>query len=113
MLTDEVDTNIKIIPIGGNKMIKILVICGTGVATSTMVKEKIREWLEKEKLIHQVSLFQSSVAEAVNQYDTYDIVISTTIVPDEMKDYVIDGTPFISGLGGEEMYQIIREKVFS
>ncbi|API93240.1 PTS galactitol transporter subunit IIB [Virgibacillus pantothenticus] len=90
---------------------KILVICGTGVATSTIVIERLKDWLEKENLANKVTLFQSSVANEIGRLDTYDMVVSTTIVPDEKKDKVIDGVPLLSGIGTEETYQRIREKI--
>ncbi|NBJ68177.1 MULTISPECIES: PTS sugar transporter subunit IIB [Clostridia] len=91
---------------------KILVMCGTGVATSTIAIERLKAWLEKENSANKVTLFQSSVANEIGRLDTYDMVVSTTIVPDEKKDKVIDGVPLLSGIGTEETYQRIREERF-
>ncbi|MFC3040742.1 PTS sugar transporter subunit IIB [Virgibacillus xinjiangensis] len=92
-------------------MKKVLVICGTGIATSTIVIEKLKKWLMQEKLIDQVELHQGKVAEAVDQRKDYDFIVSTTIVPDYMKEHVIDGVPLLSGVDVDEVYQSIRERI--
>lgn len=92
-------------------MKKLLIMCGTGVATSTVVTGKVKEWLEEEGLTNQVQLYQSKVADEVNRIDEYDVVVSTTLVPDNIKDKVIDGVPLLTGIGIDEMYNQIKEKI--
>ena len=70
-------------------MKKMLIMCGTGVATSTIVTGKVKKWLKENDLENSVQLFQSKVADEMNKIDNYDVVISTTIVPDKIKDKVI------------------------
>jgi len=92
-------------------MKKLLIMCGTGIATSTVVTGKVKEWLEKEGLTNQVQLYQSKVADEINRIDEYDIVVSTTLVPDNIRDKVIDGVPLLTGIGIDEMYSQIKEKL--
>ncbi|MFC2948359.1 PTS sugar transporter subunit IIB [Virgibacillus sediminis] len=92
-------------------MKKVLVICGTGIATSTIVIEKLKKWLVQENLNDQVELHQGKVAEAVDKQKDYDFIVSTTIVPDHMKENVIDGVPLLSGMGDDEVYRSIRERI--
>lgn len=91
-------------------MKKLLIMCGTGVATSTIVTNKVKEWLKEKGLTDQVKLYQSKVADEMNKIDNYDIVVSTTVVPDSIKDRVIMGLPLLTGIGTEEMYAEIEKE---
>lgn len=90
---------------------KLLVICGTGVATSTVVMGKLKTWLDQQGLTKDVTLYQSKVAEEVNHIDDYDIVVSTTLVPDSIKEKVIDGVPLLTGIGADKVYNEIKENI--
>ncbi|WP_195513753.1 PTS sugar transporter subunit IIB [Enterococcus sp. 1001283B150225_161107_E12] len=92
-------------------MKKLLIMCGTGVATSTVVTNKVKEWLKENGLTEQVKLYQSKVADEMNKIDEYDIVVSTTVVPDSIKDRVIMGLPLLTGIGTEAMYAEIEKKI--
>ncbi len=92
-------------------MKKLLIMCGTGVATSTIVTNKVKEWLKEKGLTDQVKLYQSKVADEMNKIDNYDIVVSTTVVPDSIKDRVIMGLSLLTGIGTEEMYAEIEKKI--
>ncbi|EOH64685.1 PTS sugar transporter subunit IIB [Enterococcus mundtii] len=92
-------------------MKKLLIMCGTGVATSTVVTNKVKEWLKEKGLTEQVKLYQSKVADVMNKIDEYDIVVSTTVVPDSIKDRVIMGLPLLTGIGTEAMYAEIEKKI--
>ncbi|MDB7087875.1 PTS sugar transporter subunit IIB [Enterococcus mundtii] len=92
-------------------MKKLLIMCGTGVATSTVVTNKVKEWLKVKGLTEQVKLYQSKVADEMNKIDEYDIVVSTTVVPDSIKDRVIMGLPLLTGIGTEAMYAEIEKKI--
>ena len=74
-------------------MKKLLIICGTGIATSTVVKGKVEEWLKANNLSQEVKIYQSKVSDEINRIDEYDIVLSTTLVPNNIKDKVNDDVP--------------------
>ncbi|MGX7148961.1 PTS sugar transporter subunit IIB [Enterococcus ureasiticus] len=92
-------------------MKKMLIMCGTGVATSTIVTNKVKEWLKNKGYENDVRLYQSKVADEMNRIDDYDIIVSTTVVPDKIKDKIIMGLPLLTGIGMEEMYQEIEAKI--
>lgn len=92
-------------------MKKLLIMCGTGVATSTVVTNKVKEWLGEKGLSDQVRLYQSKVADEMNRIDDYDIIVSTTVVPDSIKDKIIMGLPLLTGIGTDEMYAEIEKKI--
>lgn len=92
-------------------MKKILVMCGTGVATSTVVMSKLKNWLNEKKLSDNVRLYQSKISDEMNKIDDYDIVISTTVVPDSIKDKVIMGLPLLTGIGIDAMFNTIETQI--
>ena len=85
-------------------MKKLLVICGAGHATSTIAVSKINKWLEAENYTDQVKIYQSKIADELNKMDDYDAVVSTTIVPDSVKDKVINGLGLLTGIGADKIF---------
>ncbi|TSO25694.1 PTS galactitol transporter subunit IIB [Lactobacillus sp. LL6] len=92
-------------------MKKLMVMCGSGVATSTVVMGKLKAWLSDQGLDKKVTLYQSKVAEEVNHLDDYDVIVSTTLVPDNVKDKVINGVPLLTGVGASNVYDKIKEEI--
>ncbi len=92
-------------------MKKLLIMCGTGVATSTVVTNKVKDWLESTGLSTEVHLYQGKIADELGNLNDYDIVISTTIVPSEHKDSVIMGLPLLTGIGIDDLFATIRERI--
>ncbi|MBB5180933.1 PTS system galactitol-specific IIB component [Planomicrobium koreense] len=92
-------------------MKKLLIMCGTGIATSTVVKGKVEEWLKENNLNQEVKIYQSKVSDEINRIDEYDVVLSTTLVPDKIKDKVINGVPLLTGIGIESMYEKVLAEI--
>ena len=92
-------------------MKKVLIICEIGIATSSIVMEKVRTWLEENDYIDRVELSHGIAAEEIPHLDEYDIVISTTKVGDEHKDKVINGVPILSGRDVENVYSVLEAKL--
>lgn len=92
-------------------MKKLLIMCGTGIATSTVVKGKVEEWLKENNLSQEVKIYQSKVSDEINRIDEYDVVLSTTLVPDRIRDKVIDGVPLLTGIGIDTMYEKVLAEI--
>jgi PTS system galactitol-specific IIB component len=87
------------------KTYTIVVSCGTAIATSTHVSIKLKELLaEHGLLIHTI---QCRVSEVTDYADLADLVVTTAQVPFELKVPVINGLPFLTGLGIEEVIKEI------
>ncbi|OON92069.1 MAG: PTS galactitol transporter subunit IIB [Epulopiscium sp. Nele67-Bin002] len=86
----------------------LLVICGAGHATSTIAVSKINKWLAAEGLTNEVKIVQSKIADELNRIDQYDAVVSTTIVPDSIKDKVINGLALLTGVGVDGVFANIK-----
>ena len=51
------------------------------------------------------------MAEEVNRIDDYDVVISTTVVPDSIKDKVIMGLPLLTGMGLDALWSDLKSQL--
>ena len=90
-------------------MKKILVICGTGVATSTVEAVKIQEHCASQGI--QISIAQGKVMDLVRGVEGYDLIVATTPIPESIKIPVIQGLSFLTGIGVERTLEDIVEAV--
>lgn len=92
-------------------MKNLLIMCGAGHATSTIAVSKVNKWLSDEKLTDQVKIYQYKIADELNKIDSYDVVVSTTIVPDSIKAKVINGLPLLTGVGLNEFFAELKKRL--
>lgn len=92
-------------------MKKLLIVCGAGHATSTIAVAKVSRWIEKEGYTNDIKIYQSKIADELNRIDDYDAVISTTIVPDSIKDKVINGLPLLTGVGVTGLFDELKNRL--
>lgn len=79
-------------------MKKVIVACGTGIATSTVVCVKIKEALQKANV--QAEVIQCKVAEIDSKISGADLVVTTTSYTND-KVPVIRALSFLTGIGVE------------
>lgn len=85
----------------------VLVICGTGVATSTVVATIIREHCAAKGI--DVDVQQGKVMDLLRAIPDVDVIVATTQVPDSVTVPVVAGLPFLTGIGKEAaLDEIIR-----
>lgn len=94
-------------------MKKLLIMCGTGIATSTVVVGKVNNWLKENDLDSKVKVYQSKISDELGRIDEYDIIISTTLVPDKLKEKVIDGVPLLTGINVNTMYDRLKTEILA
>lgn len=85
---------------------RILVVCGTGVATSTVVVAKVRAFCEANGL--QATISQGAVADLVSGRANADFIVATTQIPSSVTIPVIQGLPFLTGMGVDAVQEQIR-----
>lgn len=85
-------------------MKKIMIMCGTGVATSTIAVSRVREWLEEKGYDREVQVYQSRIMDQLDKLDSYDVIISTAVLPESSTHQIINGMPILTGQGIEEFY---------
>jgi PTS system galactitol-specific IIB component len=76
---------------------RVLIVCGTGVATSTVVADKVRRHLESCGIAATVD--QTKVSELHRGAAGYDVIVSTTQVRGDVGVPVVAGLPFLTGIG--------------
>ncbi|SFC92078.1 PTS sugar transporter subunit IIB [Klenkia taihuensis] len=88
---------------------KVLVICGTGVATSTVVATKIRESLASRGL--DVDVQQGKVMDLLSGSAQADLIVATTQIPDSVAIPVVAGLPFLTGMGVDAVLDDIAARL--
>jgi galactitol PTS system EIIB component len=88
------------------KVYRIVVSCGTAIATSTHVAIKVKELLKERGI--EVMTTQCRVVEIPSYAPDADLVISTAQVPFKIDVPVVDGIPFLTGLGVKEVVDKIE-----
>lgn len=91
-------------------MKRVLVACGNGIATSTVVASKIREYCEANGCPIQIT--QCKVTEVHGKGNDYDLVVTSGKFKDEdVKTPVIMAINLLTGIGEEDTLQQILEAV--
>ncbi|GAB3055740.1 PTS sugar transporter subunit IIB [Salinicoccus sesuvii] len=81
-------------------MKRILVACGTAIATSTVVAKKIEEVFKSKG--HDVQVDQCKASEAPSKAANFDLIVATTPVGNVGGTPVIQSISFLTGIGMEE-----------
>jgi PTS system galactitol-specific IIB component len=85
--------------------IKILVVCGSGVATSMHAAYKLREYFKKERI--PVIIDGAGNNELAGRIKNYDIVVSNAQVTVNTDKPVFNAVPLLTGIGEKELVQKI------
>lgn len=83
-------------------MKRILVVCGMGVATSTVANKTITDYLQIKGI--KATITQAKVTEMAGYAGQVDVVVlmaNGAIVPETMNAPVVKGLPFLTGVGKE------------
>jgi galactitol PTS system EIIB component len=87
--------------------VKILVVCGSGVATSMHAAYKLREFFEKQKL--PVAIDGAGNNELAGRLGAYDIILSNSQVTVKTDKPVFSAIPLLTGVGERElMSQVLQ-----
>ncbi len=82
---------------------RLLVSCGTGIATSTLAADKIKRLLKARGIdVTTQSCKAAEVASKISSYRPHAI-ISTTQVPVKVPVKVFNGLPLLSGIGADKL----------
>jgi PTS system galactitol-specific IIB component len=85
--------------------VRILVACGTAIATATYVAEKVKKILEKYGIKGEV--YQAKAQEVnyfVKMLGKINLILTTTFVQVENKNIpVLNAMPFLTGLGEADL----------
>ncbi|HHV18010.1 MAG TPA: PTS sugar transporter subunit IIB [Thermoanaerobacterales bacterium] len=88
---------------------KIVIACGTGIATSTVVADKIADICKQEGIKAEIS--QCKVTELKSYVHGADLIVSTTIIGNKYDVPIINGLSFITGIGEDETLKKIVDEL--
>ncbi|WQH19859.1 PTS sugar transporter subunit IIB (plasmid) [Lactiplantibacillus plantarum] len=81
-------------------MKKILVACGSGIATSTVARNKLEEDLQDRGInMSQISMNQTSIPQIPSMVSEYDVIVTTARYKEDVGVPVINGLSFLTGIG--------------
>lgn len=78
----------------------IIIACGSGIATSTMISMRVEELLNNNNIPNEI--IQCSINEIDNYEDRGDVIVSSTQLQNEYSIPTVMGIGFISGIGADE-----------
>ena len=90
-----------------NRPKRILVACGTAIATSTVVANAIEEEMKKRGI--NISTNQCKAAEVPSLASNVDLIVTTTPLPSNLGVPVIHTLAFLTGVGKEAVIEQIVE----
>ena len=93
------------------KKYRILILCATSIATSTAIAEKLKEAFRDSGLNVEITQGKGAdyIPQAATLHEKFDLVISTVDFPKDVKVNVVNGVPFITGIGEQEVIKKIFE----
>jgi PTS system galactitol-specific IIB component len=92
-------------------MKRILLACGTAVATSTVVTSRLNDAMKKRGLAGKYTASQCKIAEIPSKVDNFDILIANAKAPPGVAIPVINGLPLLTGVGAEKVWDEIAELI--
>jgi len=89
------------------KKFTVLVACGAGIATSTVVCQKVENLIKDNNINAEV--IQCKIAEVKSRQEGADLIVSTTILPTTYEIPAIIATAYITGIGMDKLDQKILD----
>lgn len=91
---------------------KILVVCGNGIASSSIMVSVLEDYL-KEQGISGVDIQKSSLMDCnADKYNSYDLVVSSTKIDNpDVTTKVIVGAGLLTGIGEDEIFDAVKEEI--
>lgn len=90
-------------------MKKIVLACGSGIATSTAVANKVSVFLNENGMAGQYTIVQCAIAEAPSQCADAVMLISTTVPPAGITCPYVNGVSFLTNMGVAQTQQQILD----
>lgn len=90
-------------------MKKVVVSCGSGIATAATVAREVVNLLKQSGLQGSCEVVTSTVAEASSECANADLLVSTVVVPGGVSCEYVSGVPFLTGMGRTDAEKRILE----
>lgn len=90
-------------------MKRILVACGNGIATSTVVASKIKDYADEHG--YSIKIDKTKLLEVRSKGDNYDLVVTTGNFDGVLNVPIVKGISLLTGIGQEETLVEIFDKL--
>lgn len=87
--------------------LKVLVACGAGIATSTVVMKRVEDLFKANNI--DVDIIQIKIAEAKSRESEADMLITTTLLPGEFKIPAIQAMGYLTGINADKVDEQVLE----
>jgi PTS system galactitol-specific IIB component len=94
-----------------NKIVKVVIVCATGLATSTMAATKLTRELTKRGVDVKITKGQIHDLMSLVKSGKPDFVVATAVTKMELGIPVFNGVPLLSNKGIEEFYKEIMDYI--
>ena len=95
------------------KTVKVVVVCATGLATSTMAATKLKRELKKHEIEAKITTGQIHQLDSLVRMGKPDFVVATAVTKKEYDVPVYDGTPLLSNRGLDAFYKKVLDYIES
>lgn len=92
-----------------SKSFRILIACGSGIATSTVIANRVKEKCEQAGF--NITVEQTSVTQVESKAASFDLVVASCQIPSSITTPYINGISYLTGVGMENTDQQIIEKL--
>jgi len=75
---------------------KVLIACGTGIATSTVIAKRVENLLKENG--YEASVEQCKVVEVSGKANDYDLIVASTKVPESVKTPKVQAINYLTGV---------------
>ncbi len=89
---------------------KILVVCGSGIATSTVVASRLREEIHRRG-VENVIIKQGSISSLVGSVGNYDLLVTVTEFEFAGRVPMVKGLPILTGKDKDQVIDEILIKL--
>lgn len=94
-----------------NKTVKIVIVCATGLATSTMAATKLTRELTKRGVDAKITKGQIHDLASLVKSGKPDFVVATAVTKMDVGVPVFNGVPLLSNRGVDELYKEIMDYI--
>lgn len=92
-------------------MKKVLVVCGNGIASSSIIVSILQDYLKEQKIDAQVDK-SSLMACSTDTFNSYDLVVSSTKIDNpDITTKVIVGAGLLTGIGEDAIFEAVKQEL--
>jgi PTS system galactitol-specific IIB component len=89
---------------------RVLVLCGNGVATSTVASRKIQDYMASNGV--RCEVIQAKIGELGSYADKVDVIVLMAMgasLPAGVNKPLLKGLPFVTGIGQQQLLEEIKQ----